>query len=588
MAYNTFKDPRKFFNRPGVELGIRFLILGGLIGVVSGYVAILFHHSIQYVTDILLGDLPAGPLLAGTERSDYWAVILVPAFVGMLVAVLTKKLAPEAEGHGVPEIMNAVASNDGVIRPRVALVKLVGSALSIGSGFSVGREGPTALIGASLGSAAGQLLKLNRKRMKMVVGCGTAAGIAATFNAPLAGAAFALELVVGNFSVTYLSPIIFSSMLATVVARMMTGNAHALFSEMEFVLQSPWEIILYCCLGMILGLVGVLYTRLLYFFEDKAEHIPLWLRGALGGAIIGTVLLYLPEISGPNTWEVIRSFVVIDARDWDKILYVGLLIAGAKMVFTSLSLSSGASGGLFAPSLLIGGALGAPFGVLVNRWLPGIADQPGGYALVAMGALVAAITQAPMTAIIIIFELTNDYEIVLPLIMACAFSMGTYNHLQEGSIYTLKLLRRGINLQWGRDIGVLQAIRVADILKPETDAVDYRIRYSALIEKLKATPRNTLPVIDESRHLLGLVSIADVPTLANSGEFVALKDFMIRDPAVVAINESLYDAFVKITVGDYSYLPVVNNQSEKLLVGRLTRQDLLQIYRNQLKLRGIY
>ncbi|WP_159455148.1 chloride channel protein [Pseudobacteriovorax antillogorgiicola] len=579
-----------FFNKKGKEFGLRYLILGGIIGCAAGLAAVVFHYAILEASEYLILPWLAAIEAEGLTARNIGFTIMIPTVCGILVAYITERFAPEAEGHGVPEIMNAVVSHDGVIKPKVGLVKFLCSTLSIGGGFSVGREGPTALIGATLGSCFGQVLRFNRKRMKLAVGCGTAAGIAATFNAPLAGTAFALELVVGNLSLVYLSPIIFSAMIATVITRSIAGNNHALFSEFKFILQSPSEILLYCFLGAIVGLVGLAYTRTLYFLEDKASKLPFprCLKGAMGGSIMGVTLLFIPEVAGPNTWPVIQSFVKITPSDFDRIMWLGLILVAFKILFTSLSLSLGASGGVFAPSLVIGGAVGGPFGILVNRLWPGLADHPGGYALVAMGAIVAATTQAPMTAIFMIFELTNDYEIVLPLIMACGFSMAVHNHLQKGSIYTLKLLRKGINLQWGRDIGVLQSILVNEAMKRESDAIDVDASYSDIVSTMRNIPRRTLPVVDRKNTLLGVISSASLMHQDHDAKGITARDLMDPDAEVVTPDQSLYVAFETITDGDYSYLPVVESRENPRLLGGLYRQELLQLYQNQLNLRGIY
>ncbi len=587
----TMHKLKNYFNKSGKEFGLRFLFLGGAIGCAAGTAAILFHKTIITFSQFLIL-----PYLERVANFDWQpeviiAIIAIPCIGGAIIALTTHYLSPEAEGHGVPEIMHAVVINEGIIKAKVGIVKFFSSAISISCGFSVGREGPTALIGATLGSWVGQVLHLGRKRMRLTVACGTAAGIAATFNAPLAGTAFALELVLGNLSLTYLSPIIFSSMLATFIARSISGNNHALFSEFQFILQSPWEILLYCFLGAVAGFVGVSYTKALDYVEGISEKIKLNLgvKAALGGLIVGVTLLFLPEVSGPLTWDTIRWFVEVPRGNWQSVLLIGITVAIAKILLTAISLGSGASGGVFAPALLIGGAIGAPYGLLVNHLFPQFADHPGGYALVCMGAVVAACTQAPLTAIVIIFELTNDYEIVLPLIMACSISLAIHNHLQKGSMYTIKLLRKGINLEWGRDIGVLQSLSVSDILKPELDAIPVSYKYHDILKKLRSAPRRTLPVIDVTGKLIGIISSASISNDdQNKIDNLTAKDLANKKVATIQPNQTLYEAFQIITNGDYSYLPVVSADNSGRLIGRMHRQELLQIYQNHLRLRGIY
>ena len=586
------KTVRYFFNKADTDLGIRFMVLGGVVGYLAGLLALGFQYAIGFITRTLYLNEQGSEAEIWSQIASHqaWYIMLVMAVVGVFVAVFTKRLASEAEGHGVPEVMYAVAAKQGHIRPRVAIVKLVGSALSIGSGFSVGREGPTALIGAALGSSVGQLLKLSRRRMKLMVGCGTAAALAATFNAPLAGMAFALELIVGKFSLNYFGPIVLSSVMGAIVARSIEGNNHELLADVSFGVTSPTEFILIAMLGVFTGLVGVLFSKGLYAFEDLMERLALspWIKALIGGLAMGGIVIGMPMVAGPAGWDAIRS-LMITPPSMDLATFA-LVLGLVKLLATILSLGTGASGGLFAPSLLIGSSFGLAYGIGVSELIAPSQElqSPVSYALVGMGAFVAAITQAPLTAITVVFELTNRYEIILPLIIALACSVGVYNHLVNGSIYTLKLMRRGINLQWGRDTGVLQSLKVKDILETEDHALSDLASFESILKTFQASSRTSLPVINSAKKLVGIVGLYDLEALKGN---VTTKDnkqkaYYNPDVAYIRLGDSLYEAFSKISSGDYSYLPVVRDDGMEL-VGGLYRHKLLQAYRSALEFRGV-
>ena len=313
----------------------------------------------------------------------WWHVLLGPAIGGAFVGPLVYFLAREAKGHGVPEVMNAVAMEGGIIRKRVVVIKTLASAMCIGSGGSVGREGPIVQIGSAIGSSLGQILRVTDDEMRILVGCGAAAGIAATFNAPIAGAIFALEIVLADFALTTFTPIILSSVMATVVSRSFLGNAPA-FQIPHYQLESPVELGFYVVLGLVAGCVAVAFTTILYKSEDKwdALRIPEYLKATIGGLMIGALGLYFPQLLGVG-------YEAIDTALQNRELWLMLLLLGPlKIIATSITIGSGGSGGIFAPSLFMGAMAGGAFGCGIHALFPGFTAQPGAYALVGMGAVV--------------------------------------------------------------------------------------------------------------------------------------------------------------------------------------------------------
>ncbi|MGO9572221.1 MAG: chloride channel protein, partial [Desulfomonilaceae bacterium] len=413
--------------------------LGMLVGLLGGLGAVAFRYLIGLFQTLVYGS--GSDLAAVVQALPWWKVMLGPAIGGAFVGPLVYFLAREAKGHGVPEVMNAVARKGGVIRKRVVIVKTLASAMCIGSGGSVGREGPIVQIGSALGSSLGQILRLSHNEMKVLVACGAAAGIAATFNAPIAGAIFALEIILADFALPTFTPIILSSVIATVVSRAFLGDYPA-FHVPPYQLESPWEIGFYCILGLLAGLVAVTFIVALYKSEDLWDDwkIPDYMKASLGGIVIGIMALRYPQIMAVGYDSIGKA--LLNQEVWT----VLVLLVPLKILATSITIGSGGSGGIFAPSLFMGAMLGGAFGCAVHALFPSVTANPGAYAIVGMGAVVAGTTHAPIQAFLIIFELTQDYRIIPPLMICCVIATFISRGIKRESIYTLKLLRRGIDI----------------------------------------------------------------------------------------------------------------------------------------------
>jgi CIC family chloride channel protein len=424
------------------------VVLAITVGVGAGLLTVVFHWLIDNFHVLLFG-LGDGLL----RFMGKYYIILIPAIGGLLVGPLIHFLAREAKGCGVPEVMEAVALREGVIRPRVMVVKTLAAAFYIGSGGSVGSEGPVVQLGAAVGSVVGQILKVPGEICKVLVGCGAAAGISATFNAPLAGVLFALELILREFSTGTFSLIVISSVLASVTSQVFLGSQPA-FAVPPYSIVHSGELVLYALLGAAAALVATVFSRVLYRTGDIWEEIdfmPPYIKPAIGGLMVGALGVFFPQILG-------MGFDSIRAALHNQML-PGLLIAlvALKIMATALSVGSGGSGGVFAPSLYVGAMLGGAFGSLVHALYPTATGASGAYALVGMGALFAGVTQAPVTAIVMLFELTRDYQIILPLMISCVISAIVAGCLSDETIYTTKLARRGIHLQTKSGTGLLHS-----------------------------------------------------------------------------------------------------------------------------------
>lgn len=434
----------------GSRLGL--VVMALVVGAGAGIGAVGFRWLIFAVTWLATGHQQFGqqgrvpsPHLPGI---GWWFVLVVPVAGGLLYGPLVCRYAPEARGHGVPEVMLAVSEEGGRIRPRVTLVKAVASALCIGTGGSVGREGPIVQIGSALASSVGQVVRLPPARLRVLVACGAAGGIAGTFNAPVTGVCFGLEIVLRAVTLEALVAAAASAVTADVVSRAFFGSG-PFFSRVphDLHVQHPATYLLVAVLGLACGLVGFGFKTVLYRMEDVADRAwrgrPEWLRPAVGGLALGLLLLALPQMYGvgyPVMDRAVAGHVVL----W---LLVVLMVG--KIVATSLTLSVGGSGGVFAPSLFIGAMGGMAFGTAVLHLFGRSAGEPVIFAVVAMGAVFGAATQAPLTATASVVEMTGNLTLVAPVLLAVGTATVVSRALGRSTIYTEKLRRRGIDLDAG-------------------------------------------------------------------------------------------------------------------------------------------
>ncbi len=554
------------------------IILSAVVGVGGGFGALVFRWLIGFFR-ILFFDYGTLLFFQITNHPEF-LIPLIPMIGGLLIAPITYRLAKEARGHGVPEVMLAVALQGAVIRPFIALAKSIASSICIGSGGSAGREGPIVQIGSALGSTLGQIFKMSEERMKILVGCGAAAGISATFNAPIAGVLFALEIILGDFSIHAFSPVILSSVIATVISRAFLGNYPA-FIVPRYDLVSIWEIPMYIILGLFAGVFSVLFIKMLYKCEDFFEtwSINNYLKPALGGLVIGIIGFFYPHIFGVG-YETITS-----ALHEEMIIWVLLILIFMKIIATSMTLGSGGSGGIFAPSLFIGSMLGGFFGNLIHLAFPQVTATPGAYALVGMSAVVAGTTHAPLTAMLIIFEMTGDYRIILPVMLASVLSTLLSHKLSRESIYTMKLFRRGINLRAGKDVSILGTVLVREVMNQKWEPISNCMPLGKLLPFVESSSDSFFPVVDYKGDLEGTISFQDIRNLITKrslDDLVIVKDVVSTNPMTLFPDETLLNALQKFGLQDVEALPVVERSSPRKLVGILKRGDVITYYNRKL------
>jgi len=583
--------------------GLVLLVMAIIVGVATGFAAVFFIRLIQYIQIFFYG---------GSEKifpalGRLW-IIIIPVIGGLLVGPIITKFATEAKGHGVPEVMQALILRGGRIRPRVALAKIIASALCIGTGGSAGREGPIVQVGSALGSSVGQWLHLSDERIKNLVACGAAAGIAATFNAPIAGVVFAIEVLLSELQVAVFGNVVVSAVAASIVSRIFLGSRPA-FEIPGYVMNSPWEIILYIILGLLAAFVGILFIRMLYFTEDVFEQlaIPLWLKPAIGSLLLGILAFsypYLGTISYISSADMSLGLPLVENYPHifgsgfvflEEVLqghapfFLIFLLIFLKPLATSFTLGSGNSGGVFAPSLFTGAMLGGAFGYLAMRLFPGLPIEVGAYALVGMAAVFSAAARAPLTSMLIVFEMSNDYRLILPLMAAGMVASTFAQWLHPESIYTLKLSKRGIRFAQGRDMDIMQTVQVEEVMNKAPITMHNEQSVADLFAAFQETHLGGFPVLNNNNELYGIVTMQDMErTIQDMERTLHRKDVNLRDlkiwdvatpePVTVFPDEPIWSAIRKMAPRDLARLPVVARSNPKQFVGLISRSDIVRAY----------
>lgn len=541
------------------------------IGFGAGCAALGLRYAIDFVQLLYQG------YLGGFLKSwiGFAWTIPVIALGGLAVGLIIKYLAPETKGHGVPEVMLAVARNGGRIRPRVSLVKLVAAALTIGSGGSAGREGPIVHIGSALGSSIAQWLRLPDRMVILGAACGAAGGIAATFNAPMAGVMFALEVIVRRFTAHNFGLVVISSASATMTMRWWSGiGDYPKFPlTNHYSLVSPWDLLFFVGLGALSALAAHAFVNCLHAVEYVTEKIkiPEILKPALGGLLVGIIAIGAPQIMGTgyDTIELALNNNLLGG--------FLLLLFVAKMFATALTVGSGGSGGVFLPSLFIGAMLGGSYGSLLNTYFPNIVSSPGAYALVGMSVVFSAAAHAPITAILVLIEMTDNYYIIVPLMSATV--MGTFisQRISKDSIYTVKLTQRGIRINDAPEVNLMDAVSVGGAMDREVDGVSPDMGISELISKMRETHKNGFVVVDAEQNLQGIITAKDVENaiLIKPADQLTVGDICTHNVAVCRPEQTLSSALSQFGKQSYGRLPVIDPLHPSKVIGVLKRQDVI-------------
>jgi len=554
------------------------LILAGIIGFLCGLTSVGFKVVIHAFTKFAFQF--TGHPLEVAHHTMWFLLPLVPMIGGLLVGPLSYYFPTETKSSGVPWIIRSAALEGGIIRPRTIGFRSLAAALTIGSGGSAGREAPIVQIGASIGSLIGQILRVSSERMRVFLGCGVAAGIAATFNAPIAGVIFSLEVILGDFDLRSFTPIIFASVIATATARGIEGDFPA-FIVPAYESVSHWEIGFYMILGLICGLVARLFFLMEFsfqdFFEQKLKLHPM-LKPALGGLLVGFIALGFPQIMG-NGYETMNQ-VLSNRMIW----HVAFLLVFLKMVATCLTLGSGGSGGLFAPSMFVGSMVGGTFGVAVHTLFPEITASPGAYALVGMGSVFAALMHAPLTNIFMLFEMTGNYMIILPIMISCIFATLVNIKFSPYSLYTEHLRRKGIEIVRGREVSIMNSIRVADVMNRDVTFIPENLPFRKILDLVTSSRSMYFPVVDEQNRMTGILSFQNIREVLfeeHLTDLVVAKDLITENVITLYPQETLNQALPKYFIKDVEQLPVVLKENERKVIGMLDRKEVMEAYKRE-------
>jgi CIC family chloride channel protein len=595
---------------------IRMNLIAIAIGVVAGLGAVGFRIAIWVVQELFYGTAldpgnVAFQLIAVPNLFSVLAplgdlrLLVLPALGGLLVGVVIVLTTPEVRGHGVPNVLEAMLVRGGRINPKIAAYKAVASSIAIGSGGSLGREGPIIQIGSAAGSYFGQFV--HSRHTRTLVAAGAAAGIAGTFNTPIAGIMFALEILLAEYYLQHVIAVVLSAVVATAVARPLleftaTPGVRDFLVPTSYQLVTPAiEFPVYILLGIVIAVAGTLVVKLLYRLEGEFERLPgqPYVKPALGGfllggsVLLGAALFHTSSLQSATWLFGVGYNTVHSAISGELALAVLVGLAVLKAFGFSLSVGSGSSGGVFSPSLYIGAMVGGAFGVLVHAMFPATASA-GAYALVGMGGVFAATASAPLTATIIIFELTGQYTIILPILVVSVIGSEVADALlQGGTIYTQKLRERGITVQ-ERRIGSLEDLTADDVMTASVDTLPVGLTVGEAIERFQATDHHGMPVVDSADRVVAIVTLSDLQrvlnnhveaTLANGGSLdpvsdleMPVEDIGTTSVLTAAMETNLLSVVDLMERADVGRIPIVDGRGR--LHGIVTRSDVLDAYDN--------
>lgn len=553
-------------------------LLAALTGLIAGLVAYLLYLMIALATNLVFFGRVAYTLPPLSDHRLGWAVLIVPALGAFAVALMAKYGTSKIRGHGIPEAMEAVLFNRSRIAPRVAILKPISAAIAIGTGGPFGAEGPIIQTGGSIGSIIGQIVPTTAAERKVLLGCGAAAGMAATFGTPIAAVIFTIELLLFEFKARSFTPLVIATTLATTMHGALIG-AGPMFHVGRIDFGGAGTLAFYAIFGLIAGFGAVALSAALYWIEDRFEELPVdevW-KPVIGGLALGLIGWFEPRVLGVG-YDTITA--ILNAK-----LALGALaaIASLKLAALLLSLGSGTSGGLLAPTFMVGGAAGGIFALLVNAAIPGVHLDPGAFALVGMAALFAAASRATFAFIVFAFEITGTYEAVLPLMLTTVVAAGLARLFMKNSIMTEKLARRGLKVEDGYEVDPFRQSTVREVMDPDPLTVPADLKASDLAHRIaEGDPalrgRHGLPIVDRQGMLAGIVTRGDL--------LVALEDLRDADDTVLEIghrdvvvafpDEPLHDAVERMLAHDVGRMPVVSRAEPRRLVGYLGRADILK------------
>jgi CIC family chloride channel protein len=562
------------------------IVLAVIIGMLGGLGNYLFRQAIELIHwAVFEQSLDLFDISLDEWSAKRALVLFIPAIGGLLVIPLWMLFAKDLKG-GFATFLVRVNLQGAKLPFRPLLTKGLASAITLGTGGSAGQEGPIAVIGGTIGSQFGKMFKMSGDRIKVLVACGAAAGVAATFNAPLAGVFFATEIVLlSSFEVASFTSIVIASGMATVVSRALLGNVSEVVTP-PYVMDSLWKIGLYVLLGILIGCLAAGFIHLHIKIKDMIEAVklPRMSKPIIGGLMVGAIGVGLPQVFG-NGYQFVGS-VLSGGHPW----YLLALLVVAKMVATSITLGSGMPGGLFAPCLFLGAVAGGAYGEILALLFPAAHISSGAYALVGMGAFLAAATHAPMTAIFLLFEITDSYEVIIPIMLACVIGTAIACRLKNDSLETSELSRLGIDLEAGKERNIMKSLSVGEVMSRRVETVPESMTLGHFAEFIQQTHHTNFPLVDELGELTGIISVQDFMGVVFEKELmdlVVIKELATKDVITVHPEEDLDTAMRKIGYRNIEQLPVVDRESHRHLYGIISRRDMVSAYNRALMTRTL-
>ena len=560
-------------------------VLAALIGIGAGLVAYLLYNLIAFFTNLFFYQRVSFQFVGPDQNLLGIWVIVVPVIGGVIVGLMARYGSPKIRGHGIPEAMEAVLVNRSRIAPRVAILKPLSAAIAIGSGGPFGAEGPIIQTGGALGSLIGQVIHTTAAERKALLACGAAAGMAATFGTPIASVILAIELLLFEFKSRSFIPLVIASTLATSVHTLLMGPG-PMFSVGAIDFGIPAQMPFYIVLGLLCGLAAVVFSKALYWVEDQFERLPvdsMWWP-AIGALGLGIIAFFVPRVLG------VGYNTISDILNERLPLTLLLLVMIFKALALLVSLGSGTSGGLLAPMFMTGAALGAVFAMMVNQIIPGVHLAPGAFALVAMAAMFGAASRATFTFIIFAFEITRDYNSILPLMLVCVIADGVAMVFMRNSIMTEKLARRGLRVHQDYEADVLQQVTVGDVMARDTPTISSDMTVAQLAQRLaqndaSLTRQQALPILDAQGMLVGIITRGDVfrALQEDSAETKTVLEAGSDSLVVTYPDEPLHTAINKMLQYDIGRLPVVSRSDPRRMVGYLGRSGIMQARQQRLE-----
>ncbi len=549
------------------------LLMAAGVGVIGGLTNLAYFACNRLLQWLSLGR--PGDLIQIAQNLPPWQRLLTPT-VGGFAAGLVLFLGLRLIGNpGLTNLLEAVVVGDGRLPLRKAFVNALSSLISLSTGASIGREGLITQLSATLASKTGQFAGWPPYRLRLLVACGAAAGIAASYNAPIAGAVFAAQIVLGNFSMNLFAPLVVASVVASVISRGFFGvNQRYVVPNFDFtsLTQLPWFLLL----GVLSGILGAVFLKSLTWSENlfSRMNIPLYVRLAISGLVVGLIALAYPQVWG-NGYSATSQILSQATPNLQFIL--GLLIA--KLLATTVTVGSGTVGGVFTPTLFLGAGLGSLFGALLHQPEIGTTLPTGAFALVGMGSMLAATIHSPLLAMIIIFELSLNYSIMPPLMLACAISTLVARRLHPESIYTEPLRRKGVELERESPrLGAATELTVGDLMRQPITPLRENTTFRDIADRFLTCSNNYLPVVDGKQRLIGMVALHDLKEYLNAGQElhgVIAYDIMRPPPPCLTPNQKLADVLPKLLASEVRNVPVVNNLEHFKMVGTIARAEAL-------------